>query len=339
MSDSANPVRQFKNHLREAGALIASRRYDEATRHVDAALALDPASLAALTLRERIHKARAGSTAGRVAAPRIPASSMPAADAPAANPPRFIPSGVNAASWLDFEQRIQERRFRALVDTAQRAIAAGNGVAARAAIEEARELHPDSGELSNLSGRAALLPVIPPGSHDRYARSRTMRAASMLLFGVTLLLGLDWIRSDTVADVTSASAFPDSLGPSIESLPGADVIAEPEILSRIPTVALPERPEDASELGEDKYVRGTAGEAIDQEAPAPPAVAIPPARPLNTRAAAAPVLGARGRTQRRAHQAHPPEQPLPRRDRRRHRQCNRQPHIHQRQARRGRSHA
>ena len=175
MSDSANPVRQFKNHLREAGALIASRRYDEATRHVDAALALDPASLAALTLRERIHKARAGSTAGRVAAPRIPASSMPAADAPAANPPR-----------LDFEQRIQERRFRALVDTAPRAIAAGNGVAARAAIEEARELHPDSGELSNLSGRAALLPVIPPGSHDRYARSRSMRAAILGLFCVTL---------------------------------------------------------------------------------------------------------------------------------------------------------
>jgi len=47
---------------------------------------------------------------------------------------RYVPSGVNAQSWLGFEQRIQERRFRALLDTINQAIAAGDAKELRRAL-------------------------------------------------------------------------------------------------------------------------------------------------------------------------------------------------------------
>jgi hypothetical protein len=174
--------------LRQAGALLAARQFDEASTHIDAALAIDPASLAALTLRDRLMTLRAQ------VASSAPASSVPAQpDAPST--PRFVPTGVNAASWLDFEQRIQERRFRALLEAADRAVASGDGVSARASIEEARELQPDSGEVARLSARAALLQLPTARAQESFFRSRTFRAASLLLLGVMSLMGLDWVRS------------------------------------------------------------------------------------------------------------------------------------------------
>src|SRR5690348_10369767 len=71
---------------------------------------------------------------------------------------RFVPSGVDAQSWIGFEQRIQERRFKALVETIHTAITQRNGVSARAALEEARELRPGAPELTALAARVALLP-------------------------------------------------------------------------------------------------------------------------------------------------------------------------------------
>jgi hypothetical protein len=57
---------------------------------------------------------------------------------------RYVPSGVNAQSWLGFEQRIQERRFHALLETMNHAISAGDAIAARVALEEARRNLPTS---------------------------------------------------------------------------------------------------------------------------------------------------------------------------------------------------
>ena len=51
---------------------------------------------------------------------------------------RFVPSGVDAQSWIGFEHRIQERRFRALLEAIAAAAARGDGVSARIALEEAR---------------------------------------------------------------------------------------------------------------------------------------------------------------------------------------------------------
>src|SRR5678815_2112082 len=106
MAESSS-VRLLQQHLRQADALLAARQLDSASKHIDAALAIDPASLAALTLRDRMMTLRAQTR---------PTTPEPTASAePATGTPRFVPSGVNAASWLDFEQRIQERRFRALI--------------------------------------------------------------------------------------------------------------------------------------------------------------------------------------------------------------------------------
>jgi hypothetical protein len=212
MAESSS-VRLLQQHLRQAGASLAAREYETASTHIDAALAIDPASLTALTLRERL-------MAQRAQLHRLnPPASRPVEPA-SAEPKRFVPAGVNAASWLDFEHRIQERRFRALVDTAERAMAAGDGAGARAAIEEARELQPDAGEVARLSARVAMLQIPTTASREGVFRTRTFRAASLLLVGVTLLMGLDWVRSGTPQpgdrpQLASSASAPEP--PAIES--------------------------------------------------------------------------------------------------------------------------
>ena len=190
MADSSTSVRFLQHHLRQAGALLASKELGAASAHIDAALAIDPGSLAALTLRERLEACRASDSSRRDTA--IPPAS------PEPTPSRFVPAGVDAASWLDFEKRVQERRFRALLETAERAVGTGNDAAARSALEEARELYPDSGELELLSARVAL---VSNGVRERVRepllRSRPLRAAALLVVGVSLLMGLDWVRSDS----------------------------------------------------------------------------------------------------------------------------------------------
>ncbi len=114
-----------------------------------------------------------------------------------ARPERFVPSGVDAQSWLGFEQRIQERRFRALLDGVQDAIDRGDADAASQALIEARELRPDASELRQLDERIARLPapIVVPAAPVRYYNSRGLRAVTLLLVGMSLLIGIDWWRS------------------------------------------------------------------------------------------------------------------------------------------------
>lgn len=121
---------------------------------------------------------------------------------------RFIPSGVDAQSWLGFEQRIQERRYRALLESAEVALNNGNGDAARLALSEARELRPDAEEVMRLGERIARIPAaMPPVGLAAYVQSRTLKAAMMLLVGIALLVGIDWWRSGPeVAEVRPIAA-------------------------------------------------------------------------------------------------------------------------------------
>ena len=112
---------------------------------------------------------------------------------------RFVPSGVNAQSWLGFEQRIQERRFRALLDSIEQAIAAGDAVAARVAFEEARELRPQAPELPEVEERIAFLPVAAARAASQAAWTRALGAVMILLVGVSLLVGIDWVRANNSA--------------------------------------------------------------------------------------------------------------------------------------------
>ena len=69
--------------------------------------------------------------------------------------PSFVPEGIDTDSWVGFEQRIQQRRFHALIDTARQALAAGDRPTAVNALTEARELNPDAEELTSLEVHAA----------------------------------------------------------------------------------------------------------------------------------------------------------------------------------------
>ena len=257
MSDTVNPVHVLQHHLRQAGALIAAKQYDSARAHIDAALALDPASLAALTLRDRIETRRPAAESSPEPVP-VPAA-RPVA------PARFVPSGVDAASWLDFEQRVEERRFRALLNGAQRAIDAGDAISARAAIEEARELRPDAYELSQLSGRVALLPSAPLPAHIPYHRSRSVRAVSMLAVGVMLLLGVDWARSvapsgvlDLTSGVSDLTAKVHGVGPAEPAAPVAPPLSS-SFQVAAPSLP-PERPVESAAPSSEPV--GTAGGSV-----------------------------------------------------------------------------
>ncbi len=192
MAEAFELVRTVRQHLRRSGSLLDEGRLDEALKEAESALALDAHSLPARALRNRIQSAKA-------------AAHPPVAGLVSDHQPLrpFVPHGVNAASWRGFEQRITERRFRALLETINTAIVALDVDAARLALEEARELQPDASELDDLAARVA---AMPPTSHDREATQaarlwmRAIGAAALFLAGVSLLLGIEWIRtSDPVA--------------------------------------------------------------------------------------------------------------------------------------------
>ena len=196
-----------------------------------------------------------------------------------APPGRFVPSGVDAQSWIGFEQRIQARRFRALLETIAAASARGDGVAARIALEEARELRPDAPELADIESRVALLPAAMPVAHaSRHFHSRAVSAFALLLVGVGLLLAIDFARSgdtlpvETAAD--SALTVPAALDRAEGAAPAA-VIPPAADAEPAPPAAPPEAVvvpvTDAAEPGVSPE-RNENVEARRQAAPPPPAV-------------------------------------------------------------------
>lgn len=204
MTDT-NPVRKVQQHLRRAGALLSEHQYDAASAEVDAALMIDPASLPAQALRERIVTMKDRASA-RAAAGSVDAGE-PQTAAPQAQEKRFVPNGVDAQTWLGFEQRIQERRFRALLDQVETAITQQDGIAARMALEEARELRPEAPELADANARVVLLPMAMPSAESNgYLWSRAAGAVALLFVGIGALLGLEWMRPVSAPDLTTPAA-------------------------------------------------------------------------------------------------------------------------------------
>jgi len=188
---------------------------------------------------------------------------------------RFVPSGVDAQSWLGFEQRIQDRRFRALLDTMDTAIAQGDPVGARIALEEARELRPDAPELAEIEERLIDLPVARAQS-GAFVWSRPLGAVLLLLVGVGLFVGLEWLRQPPTQPVLPAVAAPAPaaapLATAAPRVPQAPVtIVPPPAADQL----VPETPIGTSDL--DAQVRS----ALDQSR-------LRPARSVGTTAAGAP---------------------------------------------------
>jgi hypothetical protein len=153
---------------------------------------------------------------------------------------------------MGFEQRIQERRFSALLESMKSAIAAGDPVAARAALDEARELRPAAPELTALAARIAAIPLGESASAIRLVTIRTLSAAAMLLFGVSLITGLDYMRSTTPAAPPSMRVTtPLALAPvaSIDTparsaVPVADTAAGRTLLEPLGTSGIDARSDD-----------------------------------------------------------------------------------------------
>ena len=195
MAEDFELVRTYRQHLKRGASLLDEGRYDDALGEVEQALALDAHGLPAQALRDRIRAAKARSMAVAI-------------DPPAPTGKGFVPHGVNAASWRGFEQRITERRLRALVDTANGAILAGDAATARAALEEARDLRPDAPELADLEARLAAVPAAAALQTSAGPRiwMRAAGAAAMFLVGVSLLIGVEWLRPiDTITPTTTVT--------------------------------------------------------------------------------------------------------------------------------------
>src|ERR1043166_5797212 len=112
------------------------------------------------------------------------------------SPQPYVPSGVDAQSWLGFEQRVQERRFRALLENARSAIEIADRDGAQRALEEARELRPDAAEIVRLEQRLEKVPS-PKAmvGLPLLVRSRTLHAVMFLSLGMAFFIGIDWWRA------------------------------------------------------------------------------------------------------------------------------------------------
>jgi len=123
----------------------------------------------------------------------------------------FVPSGVDAGTWMGFEQRIRSRRFAALVDQFEHAVLNEDRDAAEAALDEARELRPDAPEIQAAADRLAMLHARPESIPEAHAWSRVIGAVALLLIGVSLLVGLDWMRMSPPAPTAPGAVSARSL--------------------------------------------------------------------------------------------------------------------------------
>ena len=183
---------------------------------------------------------------------------------------RFVPSGVDAQSWIGFEHRIQERRFKALIESINGAVARRDGVAARLALEEARELRPGAAELNPLAARVALLPTGTPSSaSSAYTWYRGLSAVAMFVVGIGLVIGIESFRSGDHAEpgklVASAASPSGAIAESVTPTPtplAAPLVIEnettPAVSDATPAVESPIIRETAVDLTREEPV-GTAG--------------------------------------------------------------------------------
>jgi hypothetical protein len=102
-------------------------------------------------------------------------------------PQTSLHPGVDAQSWSGFEQRMQARRFDALLASARAAASARNAVLAQHALDEAREIRPHAPELRELRDAIRLIDA-PPA---RSVRRRAAGAMGLLAVGVSMFVLLD----------------------------------------------------------------------------------------------------------------------------------------------------
>jgi hypothetical protein len=247
-------------HLTSARAAIDAGDRAKAVAEINAALAIDPAFLAAHALRDRLR-----------AAPPVTSPSATAADRlspPAAAPPRR--GAPMADAYLMFEERARRRRVDRRLDAARAALAQQRLTAAAAALDEVIDLDPRLPELGELTAQFDDLrrAIAAP------RRGRWVVAASV--FAATLL-GATWVH-DTA---------------SIASRPMVAATVLPA--SPLPHLALPAAAEPVGTSGEEDHERAEPASPIlgvlSDPAPEPARIrpVAPESQPLVLRAPSAPV--------------------------------------------------
>jgi hypothetical protein len=164
--------------------------------------------------------------------------------------------GVDPQSWLSFEQRIQARRFDALIASAREAIANGNIVFAEHAVAEAREIRPRDAALAAVD---AQLRELRRADFGPTLWRRVGGGVMLLAAGVFMVVALDQARLmpesltvitppppqflgavPTVRDMDVLATFADEV-PDAVVVPNEDENREDEAMDATPA-APPARP-------------------------------------------------------------------------------------------------
>lgn len=156
-----------------------------------------------------------------------------------------VPEGVDPRSWIEFEQQIRERRFRALLDSGRASADAGDFMALQTALEEARELRPDAPELAELEATALARPLMmPPAAGSRLPWSRAAGAMLLLVTGVAMNMGVELLRPAARATIMPSIAAPAPAPPPVvEPSPPVEVDEPPAPEPAPEMPALVARPE------------------------------------------------------------------------------------------------
>lgn len=118
----------------------------------------------------------------------------------------FASAGARMRSWIGSEERLRATRIHALLETVEAAVAAGDRATAESVLDEARTLSPNAPDIAAAAERVSRLSPPPPSTVAAVPWSRMVGAVALLLVGVSLLLGLDWLRTSPPAPPAPVSA-------------------------------------------------------------------------------------------------------------------------------------
>ena len=170
--------------------------------------------------------------------------------------------------WQSFEIRMRHRRAERCLLRAQAALDAGLEAEARAALDEARGLNPDTPPFDELLAAARLR---READAAKVRRQRTRRAALVAVAGLIVSLGIGWAvfeQRDTPS-VETVATLPEPSPPSV---------AQATTGTKPPEADRPPPPQDSGV--ERPPGRPDVAPGVEPETPAPPTVPAPPPPPV-----------------------------------------------------------
>jgi hypothetical protein len=234
----------LQSHLNAARSRFDAGDRAAALREVDAALALDPEFLAALTLRERI--------TGATCLPRRKPDSIIEQTASVQPPAASVQAPtVSVEGWARFEQRARQRRMERRLAAARSSIGRGRLDEARLAMAEVRGLDPHHPEL------IALGMELEAAEHTRPWRFRFGPSLAAAAAFSAIVLGASWLEN-----TTGLLSYPighiAGLAPEISPSALTNLIGE--VMPSVGTIGSPDQSPDAAPRRSDVPAPTTAAD-------------------------------------------------------------------------------